>query len=147
MLFLWLLLAQTIAALFSVLVMLVVLILLAMGIQLQLLGHTPLWEWIACGVPICLYWLAMGRIAPYAARPGPVGIVAVLTVWGILTSLMRNMYLILFVQRTCGGMLEEILGCEGGLALTIACFLLPAALGMGLLLGRGEKKGLTIGWK
>lgn len=98
---------------------------------------------IAYGVPISLFWLVMGRFAPHAVRPGPAGAVIVLTMWAILTSLMRNAYLFLLAQRVCGGMLEQILQpldyssqFDKERALTIGCFLLPTALGMGLLWGR-----------
>lgn len=143
LLFLWLLLVQTVCALFTLVVAILALTLMAFGGILVLSGSTPLWEWIACGVPICLFWLVMGRFAPHVARPGPAGAVVVLTMWAVLTSLMPNMYLLLLAQRTCGRMLGQILQSldyssqfDEGPALTIGCFLLSAALGMGLLLGR-----------
>lgn len=143
LLFLWLLLAQAASALFTLAAAMLALVLMAFGGILVLGGPTPLWEWIACGVPLCLFWLLMGRFAPHAARPGPAGAVIVLTMWAVLTSLMRNMYLLLLAQRICGGMLEQILqflDCSSWFdkerALTTGCFLLPAALGTGLLWGR-----------
>lgn len=142
LLFLWLLLAQTVCALFTLVAAILALVLMALSGMLVLGGPTPLWEWIAYGVPICLFWLVMGRSAPPVVRPGPAGTVVVLSVWAVLTSLMRNMYLPLLAQRACGGMLEHILHPLGhghsvwSDDLTIGCFLLPAVLGMGLLLGR-----------
>ena len=138
---LWLLLVQTTSALFSGIAMLVLELLTFGGIHLA--GPTPLWEWIAGGVLSCLFWLAMGRFAPPDVRPGPVGAVIVLTMWAILTSLMWNIvYLLLLAQKTCGWMLEQILQSLGyeswndERVTLIAYFLLPAALGMGLLWGR-----------
>ena len=143
LLFSWLLLVQTVCALFILVVAILALALLIFSGSLVLSGTTPLWEWIACSVPICLFWVVMGRLAPHAARPGPAGTMVVLTVWAILTSLMRSMDLFFLAQSACGGMLEQILrllDCsplfDKERALTIGCFLLPAALGMGLLLGR-----------
>lgn len=150
LLLLWLLLVQTVCALFTLVAAILALVLMAFGGSLVLGGSTPLWEWIACGVPVCLFWLAMGRFAPHVVRPGPAGTVVVLTVWAVLTSLMRNAYLLLLAQSVCGGMVEQILqllDCSSwfdkGRALTIGCFLLPAALGVGLLLGR--KRMLAAG--
>lgn len=143
LLFLWLLLVQIVCALFTLVVSILVLVLMAFVGTLVLGGSTPLWEWIAYGVPICLFWLLMGRFAPHVVRPGPAGAVIVLTMWAILTSLMRNAYLLLLAQRACGGMLEQILQSLGynsqfdkERSLTIGCFLLPAVLGIGLFLGR-----------
>ncbi|MDE6589601.1 MAG: hypothetical protein K2K53_04475 [Oscillospiraceae bacterium] len=141
LLFLWLLLVQTVCALFTLVVAILALVLMAFGGSLVLGGSTPLWEWIAYSVPICLFWLAMGRFAPHVVRPGLVGAVIVLTMWAILTALMRNAYLFLLAQRVCGGMLEQILQSvnynsqfDKERVLTIGCFLLPATLGMGLIL-------------
>ena len=142
LLFLWLLLVQTVCALFILVVAILVFMFLLFGGSLVLGGSTPLWEWIAYGVPICLFWLAMGRFAPHAVRPGLAGAVIVLTMWAALTSLMRNMDLLLLAQSAYGGMLEKILqfldhsGFDKERALTIGCFLLPATFGMGLILGR-----------
>ena len=143
LLFLWLLLVQTVCALFILVAAILALALLVFSGGLVLSGATPLWGWIAYSVPICLFWVVMGRLAPHSARPGPVGTVVVLTIWAVLTSLMRSMELFFLAQSACGGMLEQILqflNCSARFdkewALTIGCFLLPAALGMGLLLGR-----------
>jgi len=152
LLFLWLLLVQTVCALVALVVATLAMVLMAFGGFLVLGGSTPLWEWIAYGVPICLFWLVMGRFAPHAVRPGPAGAVVVLTMWAVLTSLMRNAYLLLFSQRVCGGMLEQILqslhyssGFDEERALTIGCFLLPVVLGMGLLLGRKRTAAVDHG--
>ena len=144
LLFLWLLLTQTVCALFTLVVSILALVSMAFSGGLVLSGHTPLWLSISGGALICLFWLVMGRSAPRDVRPGPAGAVAVLTVWAVLTSLIRT-DLVFLAQRACGGMLEEILRAlehsalfDEGRALTIGCFLLPAALGMGLLLRRGR---------
>lgn len=151
LLFLWLLLVQTVCAVFTVTVSILALMLMAFSGTLVLGGSTlAVWGWIACAVPICLFWLAMGRFAPHAVRPGPVGTVAVLTLWAALTSLMGGADLIFLSQSVCGGMLEQILCSldlsswfDKGRALTIGCFLLPAVLGAGLLLGR--KRTAAVG--
>ena len=145
LLFLWLLLGQLAASALLTVASVLVLALGAFGV-IPLVGRGPLWVWIAVGVPVCLFWLATGRFAPQAVRPGPVGAAAVLTVWAVLASLLRTMYTMypLFLpQEFCGGMLEQILrlwGCgawaDKGLGATIACFLLSAVVGMGLYLGR-----------
>lgn len=143
LLFLWLLLVQTVCALFTLVASILALVLMAFGGSLVLGGSTLLWEWIAYGVLICLFWLMMGQFAPRVVRPGPAGAVVVLTTWAVLTSLMRNADLLLLTQRTCGGMLEQILQSLDHIsrfdkerALTVGCFLLPATFGMGLILGR-----------
>lgn len=143
LLFLWLLLVQTVCALFVLVAAILALVMMALGGTLVLSGSTPLWEWVVYGVLICLFWLAMGRLAPRTARPGPAGAVAVLAMWAVLTSLMRGMDLIFLAQRACGGMLEQILpslgwssGFDQDRALIIGCFLLSAVFGMGLFLGR-----------
>ena len=139
LLFLWLLMVQTTSALFTVVIMLALELTVYGGIQLV---STPLWEWIAYGVLIFLFWLVMGWAAPHDVRPGAAGAVIVLTMWAALTSLMRNMDLLLLAQSACGGMLEKILqfldhsGFDKERALTIGCFLLPAMFGMGLILGQ-----------
>lgn len=144
LLFLWLLLGQLAVSVLLTVASILALALGAFGV-IPLVGHGPLWVWIAVGVPVCLFWLAMGRFAPQAIRPGSVGAAAVLAVWAVLASLLRTMYTMypLFLpQEFCGGMLEQILrlwGCgawaDKGLGVTIACFLLPAVVGMGLYLG------------
>lgn len=143
LLFLWLLLVQTVCALFTLVASILALVLMAFGGSLVLGGSTSLLGWIAGGVLLCLFWLVMGQFAPHVVRPGPVRAVVVLTMWAVLTSLMRNMDLIFLAQRACGGMLEQILQSlnhssqfDKERALTIGCFLLPAMLGLGLLLGR-----------
>lgn len=143
LLFLWLLLVQTICALFTLAAAILALVLMALGGSLVLGGSTSLREWIAAGVPVCLFWLMMGWFAPRDVRPGPAGAAVVLAMWAVLTSLMPNMYLLLLAQRACGGMLGQILWRCGYIVwldkawdLAVGCFLLPAALGMGLLLGR-----------
>lgn len=143
LLFLWLLLAQTVCALFTLLASILALVSMALGGSLALSGHTPLWVWIGGGALVCLFWLMMGRLTPRPARPGFAGTAAVLAVWAVLTSLIRG-DLPFLAQRLCGGMLEEILqslryGCrvtfDRELDLAIGCFLLSAVFGMGLLWG------------
>lgn len=143
LMFLWLLLAQTVCALVTLFAAALALAAMAFGGTLALSGSTPLWGWIACGLPVCLFWLGMGRLTPRAARPGPAGAVAVLLMWAVLTTLMRGADLIFLAQRACGGMLEQIpqsleyrLSFDEGRALAMGCFFLPAAFGMGLLLGQ-----------
>lgn len=102
LLFLWLLLVQFISFLLSVGVILI------LGIS-HPVGPTPLWQWIIDGVLICLFWLVMGMVTPDVVQLRLAGVVAMLTVWAILTSLMRNAYLLLLPQKTCGGMLRQIL--------------------------------------
>lgn len=150
LLFLWLLLVQTVCALFTLVVAILAFVVMVFGGGLVLGGSTPLWEWIAYGVPICLFWLAMGRVAPHVIRPGPTGAVIVLMMWAILTSLMRNAYLLLLAQRVCGGMLEQILQSldynsqfDKERALTIGCFLLPAVFGVGLLLRQKHTEAIN----
>ena len=141
LLFLWLLMVQTTSALFTVVTMLALDLTAYGGIQLV---STPLWEWIAYGVLIFLYWLVMGWFAPHDVRPGAAEAVIVLTMWAALTSLTWNIvYLLSLAQKTFGGMLEQILRSLGYRdwnnelrSLIIASLLLSAAFGMGLLLGR-----------
>lgn len=142
LLFLWLLLVQTVCALFILVASTLLFLLMVFSGSLALGSSTPLWEWIAYGVPICLFWLAMGRFVPHVVRPGPAGAVVILTMWTVLTSLMRKMDFPLLAQNACGGLLEKILqfldhsGFDKERALTIGCFLLPAMFGMGLILGQ-----------
>ncbi|MCM1440806.1 MAG: hypothetical protein NC131_16630 [Roseburia sp.] len=153
LLLLWLLLTQTIADLLLAAAAMLALLLGAVGI-FPLVGPTPLWVWIAGGVLTGLFWLAMGWSAPRAVRTGTVGTAAALAVWSAgtaaalaawsaLTSLVSVVYFLCLAQKFCGGMLLPIpqsLGCDlwtaEQLARTAACFLLPAVLGVGLLLRR-----------
>lgn len=151
LLFLWLLLAQTICALFTLFASALVLMGMILGGTLALSGHTPLWVYIAGSALICLFWLTMGRIAPDAVRPGPVGTVAVLAVWVVLTSLVCGLDLVFLGQSFCGGMLEEILlffhrspWFDQWRAMTMGCVLLPAVFGTGLLLGWKREKRDSI---
>ena len=143
LLFLWLLLVQFISSVLTGLVALIFGIIQPVG--------TALWQWIINGALTCLFWLWMGWYTPHFAQPRPVGTVAVLTMWSILTSLLRNMHLILLPQRICGGMIIQLVhslhyDSIGWLDtywdLPIGCFLLSAALGVGLLLRRNQMKAI-----
>lgn len=143
LLFLWLLLIQFTAAFFTVLAMLA----LALGGIIPLVGPTPLWQWIVGGVLTCLFWMMMGWFAPHVVQPRPAGAVIVLTIWAALTFLMANMPL-LFLAQELGGMLGQILRPLGHsswiVEKLVPCLLLPAALGMGLFLGR--KRTVAVGY-
>lgn len=141
LLLLWLLLVQFTSSLLSMVVILI------LGLS-HPIGPTPLWQWIMEGVLICSFWFVMGWVAAHVVQPRPVGATAVLTIWTLLTSLMRNAYLFLLPQRTCGGMLRESLRllCYDPSAwrgeywdLPSGCLLLSAALGVGLLFRRKRK--------
>ena len=143
LLFLWLLLVQFISSVLTGLVALILGIIQPVG--------TALWQWVINGALTCLFWLFMGLYTPHFAQPRPVGTVAVLTMWSILTSLLRNMHLILLPQRICGGMIiqiahslhyDSIAWLDAYWDLPIGCFLLPAALGVGLLLRRNQMQAI-----
>ncbi len=104
-----------------------------------------IWGWMAAGALVLLFWLGAGYLAPREVRPGQAGTVIVLPLWAAGTALLRNAYLFLLPQRLCGGALAALLSpvwpdrlAAGGLGLTVSCALLPAALGLGLYLGRGR---------
>ena len=133
LLFLWLMLVQFAGAFFFVITLLV----LALCGVIPVLGPTPFWAWMASGVLVCLFWLMMGWLAPRAARPGPVGAGITLAVGAALTVFISNTPLLFFPQELCGGMLERILDHSSWIITKLVpCFLLPAVLGIGLLLGR-----------
>lgn len=143
LLFLWLLLVQFISSVLTGLVALIFGIIQPVG--------TALWQWIINGTLTCLFWLWMGWYTPHFAQPRPVGTVAVLTMWSMLTSFMRNMYLFLLPQRICGGMIiqivqslyyDSIVWLDAYWDLPIGCFLLSVALGVGLLLRRNHTKAI-----
>lgn len=135
---LWLLLVQALSAILSAVVILL------LGIS-HPVGPTPLWQWVVSGVLICLLWLGMGMAAPAFVQLHPAGTVLLLTAWALLSSWMRNAYLLFLPQSTCGGMLRNMaqsLLPDSGLLLDdyqdlpIGCFALSAAFGIGLLFRR-----------
>lgn len=145
LLFLWLLLVQFISSLLSVGVILI------LGIS-HPVGPTPLWEWIIAGVVICLFWLVMGVVTPDVVQLRLAGVVAMLMGWAMLTSLMRNAYLLFLPQITCGGMLRQIIQflhynssflLDEYRDLPIGCFLLSVTFGAGLLLRRKRTKTIN----
>ena len=138
LLFLWLLLLQIISSLLTVVGTMI------FGI-FNLVGPTPLWQWILNGVLTCLLWFLAGWFMPYVDQLKPGGAVTVLTIWTVLTSFMRGVYLLFLPQQFCGTMLREILQAfhyDSGVRLDeywdlpIGCFLLSIVLGTGLLLRR-----------
>lgn len=145
LLFLWLLLVQFISSLLSIGVILI------LGIN-HPVGPTPLWVWIIDGVLICLFWLVMGMVTPDVVQLRLAGVVAMLMVWAILTSLMRNVYLLFLPQKTCGGMLRQILQflrynsaflLDEYQDLPIGCFLLSVTFGVGVLLRQKRTKAIN----
>ena len=144
LLFLWLLLVQFFSSVLTGLVTMI------FGI-VHPVGSTPLWQWIINGALTCLFWLWMGWYTPHFAQPRPVGAVAVLTMWSMLTSSMRNMYLFLLSQRICGGMIIQIVQSlyydsrvwlDAYWDLPIGCFLLSVAFVVGLLIRRNHTKAI-----
>ena len=148
----WLVMVQFLAAL-----LLVVGSLALLGLDLAAFGGAHLegpmpWCRAAAGALALLFWLGAGYLAPREVRPGLAGTAVVLLLWAAGTALLRNSYLFLLPQRLCGGALAALLGsvwpdrlAAGELGLTVSCALLPAALGLGLYLGRKrlEKRGTT----
>lgn len=135
---LWLLLTQVLSAILSAVVILL------LGIS-HPVGPTPLWQWVVSGVLICLLWLGMGMAAPAFVQLHPAGTVLLLTAWALLSSWMRNAYLLFLPQSTCGGMLRNmvqvLVHSSGSLLdeyrdLPVGCFVLSAAFGVGLLFRR-----------
>jgi hypothetical protein len=115
----------------------------------HLVGSTPLWQWILGGVLVCLLWFLAGWFMPCADQLRPGGAAVVLTIWTVLTSFMHAVYLLFLPQELCGGMIMQILQAlyyDSGAwldqywDLPIGCFMLSAALGVGLILRRKHAK-------
>lgn len=141
LLFLSLAVVQFLIACITVLTMAVVSALDVLAFDgVHLVGHTPLWMWITFGVLFCLLWLMMGRFVADLFWPGPIGAVAVLVLWAVLTFLLSTIPLLFFPQELCGGMLKEIFGplAQGSWIVEklIPCCLLSAMFGSGLFWGR-----------
>ncbi len=146
LLFIWLLLVQVISSLLTMIVTMI------LGI-FNLVGPTPLWQWILNGVLIWLLWFFAGWIMPRTDQLKPDLVAIVLAIWTLMTSLLRNISLYFLPQQFFGTMLREILQAlyfdsnvrfDSYWDLPIGCFLLSITLGVGLLLSRKHPKATQV---
>ena len=136
----WLLLVQVLSAILLLLADLILELMLFGGIRP--LTPNPLAECLIIGLLAFLFWFLMGRAAAPLFQLGPAGTAAALLVWGVLTCLLINAdYVFQFSQQAVSGILLSV-GEAMGLAFRelpaalASRFLLPAALGLGLLWGQ-----------